>query len=107
MWSLVHFITDKFPGTKIVNLLKQVLDGMLEVFRVKYSGITNAPKSLTDLSPWTNMVRTEMATGQQIFTYKSLHLHFTDYKEAKEFTRLSLPAEVGRFISLNTMTLFN
>jgi hypothetical protein len=93
----------KLPGTKIVNFLKQVLDGMLEVFRVKYSGITNAPKSLTDF-----VVMDEYGQNRHGYWTNDYHIQatsfaFTDYKEAKEFTRhvrLSLPVEVGRFISL-------
>ncbi|CAB4407997.1 unnamed protein product [Rhizophagus irregularis] len=94
---------NRISGTKIVNLLRQVLDGMLEVFRDNYSGITNVPKS-----PNGFVVMDEYGQNRHGYLTNDFHIQatsftFTDYKEAKEFThrvRSSLPIEVGRFISL-------
>ncbi|RGB25163.1 hypothetical protein C1646_675806 [Rhizophagus diaphanus] len=65
-------ILNRISGTKIVNLLRQALDGMLEVFRDNYSGITNVPKSPND---FVVMDEYGMVTGQTIFTYRPHHLH--------------------------------
>ncbi|CAB5185115.1 unnamed protein product [Rhizophagus irregularis] len=45
---------NRLPGTKIVSLLKQILDGMLEMFRNRYSGIMNVPNSPNDVVAWTS-----------------------------------------------------
>ncbi|PKY44785.1 hypothetical protein RhiirA4_514772 [Rhizophagus irregularis] len=89
---------NRISGTKIVNLLRQVLDGMLEVFRDNYSGITNVPKS-----PNGFVVMDEYGQNRHGYLTNDFHIQatsftFTDYKEAKEFThrvRSSLPIEYG------------
>ncbi|UZO20440.1 uncharacterized protein OCT59_012864 [Rhizophagus irregularis] len=94
---------NKLPGTKIVNLLRQILDGMLVVFRIRYSGITNVPKSPKDFVIMDEYGQNRHGYWTNDFHIQATSFTFTDYKEAKEFTyhvRSSLPVEVGRFISL-------
>ncbi|CAB5384623.1 unnamed protein product [Rhizophagus irregularis] len=94
---------NKLPGTKIVNLLRQILDGVLDVFRIRYSRITNAPKSPKDFVIMDEYGQNRHGYWTNDFHIQATSFTFTDYKEAKEFTyhvRSSLPVEVGRFISL-------
>ncbi|CAB5327171.1 unnamed protein product [Rhizophagus irregularis] len=94
---------NRISGTKIVNLLRQALDGMLEVFRDNYSGITNVPKSPNDFVVMDEYGQNRHGYWTNDFHIQATSFTFTDYKEAKEFThrvRSSLPVEVGRFISL-------
>ncbi|CAB5383410.1 unnamed protein product [Rhizophagus irregularis] len=93
----------RLPGTKIVSLLKQILDGMLDVFRSKYSGITNVPKLPNDFVVMDEYGQNRHGYWTNDFHIQATSFAFTDYREAKEFTRhvrSSLPVEVGRFISL-------
>ncbi|PKY13693.1 hypothetical protein RhiirB3_497232 [Rhizophagus irregularis] len=86
-----------------VNLLRQVLDGMLEVFRNNYSEITNVPKSPNDFFVMDEYGQNRHGYWTNDFHIQATSFTFTDYKEAKEFThrvRSSLPVEVGQFISL-------
>ncbi|RGB23611.1 hypothetical protein C1646_774255 [Rhizophagus diaphanus] len=94
---------NKFPGTKIVNLLGQVLDGMLDVFRNRYSGIMNVLNSSNDFVVMDEYGQNRHGYWTNDFHIQATSFAFADYKEAKEFTlrvRSSLPVEVGRFVSL-------
>ncbi|PKB98170.1 hypothetical protein RhiirA5_431803 [Rhizophagus irregularis] len=87
---------NKLPGTKIVNLLRQILDGMLVVFRIRYSGITNVPKSPKDFVIMDKYGQNRHDYWTNDFHIQATSFTFTDYKEAKEFTyhvRSSLPVE--------------
>ncbi|CAB4473587.1 uncharacterized protein OCT59_002886 [Rhizophagus irregularis] len=94
---------NKLPGTKIVNLLRPILDGMLEVIRTRYSGKSAVPNSLKDFVIMDEYGQNRHGYWTNDFHIQATSFAFTDYKEAKEFTRRvrsSLPVEVGRFISL-------
>ncbi|PKY14758.1 hypothetical protein RhiirB3_508455 [Rhizophagus irregularis] len=87
----------RLPGTKIVSLLKQILDGMLDVFRSKYSGITNVPKLPNDFVVMDEYGQNRHGYWTNDFHIQATSFAFTDYREAKEFTRhvrSSLPVEI-------------
>lgn len=92
-------LLNRLPGTKIVSLLKQILERMLEVFRIRYSGITAVPKSPNDFVVMDEYGQNRHGYWTNDFHIQATSFTFANYKEAEEFTyhvRSSLPVEVGR-----------
>ncbi|CAB5384678.1 unnamed protein product [Rhizophagus irregularis] len=77
---------NRLPGTKIVSLLKQILDGMLEMFRNRYSGIMNVPNSPNDVVVMDEYGQNRYGYWTTDFHIQATSFTFANYKEAKEFT---------------------
>ncbi|RGB22676.1 hypothetical protein C1646_775709 [Rhizophagus diaphanus] len=89
-------LLNKLSGMKIINLLRPILDGMLEIIRTRYSGKSAMSNSLKDF-----VIMDEYGQNRHGYWTNNFHIQatsfvFTDYKVAKKFTchvHSSLPVE--------------
>ncbi|RGB23037.1 hypothetical protein C1646_677405 [Rhizophagus diaphanus] len=90
-----------FPGTPLVNILKQILSGMLAEFCASYFDKANAPKDLTDLVVMDECGRDSYGFWTYSFHIQAPSFSFCNYDETICFTDKvisRLPKEIGLFV---------
>ncbi|CAB5394964.1 unnamed protein product [Rhizophagus irregularis] len=91
----------RFPGTEIVAILKQILHGILEVFRISNGDNERAPKTLEDLVLMDECGQDSSGFWVYYFHIQAPFFSFADHKEAQRFLSnvlLNVPPEVRLFI---------
>ncbi|PKC02222.1 hypothetical protein RhiirA5_381123 [Rhizophagus irregularis] len=91
-----------FPGTKLVGIIREILDGMLKLFLTNYGDNENIPRALNDFVVMDDCGRDDEGLYVYSFHIQSItSFFFADYTETKKFTELlikSLPRDIGLFV---------
>lgn len=94
---------EKMPGTSIVDMLKNILSGMLDVFRTGYSECMNTPRCLADLVVLDEHGQNSNGKWDYHFHIQAPFFSFRDYEETRGFTCKVIscsPSFIGKLITL-------
>ncbi|RGB26439.1 hypothetical protein C1646_770426 [Rhizophagus diaphanus] len=88
----------RIPKGELVNIIRQLLSGMLEEFRNGYGDCTNVPKSLSDLVVMEESGRNTLGVWSYNYHIQPTTFYVANHKEAKKFAynvQRRMPRDIG------------